>query len=187
GALGERCAQGLRRTVGAAGVQVGTPFALCVESGMRTDVRHALIRHALAGSGKVFTDPLASPTGFPFKVAQLEGTLSDPAVYAARRRVCDLGYLLESYRKEDGSVGYRCPAEPVASYVAKGGKEADTVERKCICNGLFGDIGLAQVRPDGAREPAIVTLGDDVANIGRFCTSEKPDYTAADAVRTILG
>ncbi|HQA39489.1 MAG TPA: nitronate monooxygenase [Kiritimatiellia bacterium] len=172
---------------GAAGVQVGTPFALCVESGMRTDVRHALIRHALAGSGKVFTDPLASPTGFPFKVAQLEGTLSDPAVYAARRRVCDLGYLLESYRKEDGSVGYRCPAEPVASYVAKGGKEADTVERKCICNGLFGDIGLAQVRPDGAREPAIVTLGDDVANIGRFCTSEKPDYTAADAVRTILG
>jgi len=150
-------------------------------------VRHALIRHALAGSGKVFTDPLASPTGFPFKVAQLEGTLSDPAVYAARRRVCDLGYLLESYRKEDGSVGYRCPAEPVASYVAKGGKEADTVGRKCICNGLFGDIGLAQVRPDGAREPAIVTLGDDVTNIGRFCTSEKPDYTAADAVRTILG
>ncbi len=60
---------------GAAGVQVGTPFALCEESGLTPETRRALIRQALAGNGKVFTDPLASPTGFPFKVAQLEGTL----------------------------------------------------------------------------------------------------------------
>lgn len=172
---------------GAAGVQVGTPFALCVESGLTPEIRLALIRKALAGKGRVFTDPLASPTGFPFKVAQLEGTLSEASVYEARRRVCDLGFLREVYRREDGTIGYRCPAEPVDAYLAKGGKLEDTVGRKCICNGLFGNIGLAQVLPDGTREPGIVTLGDDFVNVGRFCTLEKPDYTAADVVRILLG
>ena len=42
-------------------------------------------------AARVFTDPLASPTGFPFKVLGLEGTLSEPAVYARRERLCDLG------------------------------------------------------------------------------------------------
>jgi nitronate monooxygenase len=172
---------------GAAGVQVGTAFALCMESGLLPETRRALLRKALAGEARVFTDPLASPTGFPFKVAQLEGTLSERAVYEARRRVCDIGYLLEVYLRPDGAVGYRCPAEPVAAYVAKGGKAEDTVGRKCICNGLFSDVGLGQVLPDGTREPGIVTLGDDVANIGRFCVPDKLDYTAANAVRVILG
>jgi nitronate monooxygenase len=172
---------------GAAGVQVGTPFALCVESGLAPETRRALVRKALAGDAAVFTDPLASPTGFPFKVAQLAGTLSEQEVYEARRRICDLGYLLEAYRKPDGTVGHRCPSEPVAAYVAKGGNAEETVGRKCICNGLFGDIGLGQVLADGRREPGIVTLGDDVTNIGRFCTPENIDYSAADAVRVILG
>ena len=172
---------------GAAGVQVGTPFALCVESGLDPLIRRALIRKSLAGQGRVYTDPLASPTGFPFKVAQLEGTLSEAAVYEARRRICDLGYLREVYCKADGTFGYRCPAEPEEAFVAKGGKVEETVGRKCICNGLFGNIGLGQVLPDGTREKGIVTLGDDFVNIGRFCSLEKIDYTAADAVRTILG
>jgi hypothetical protein len=43
------------------------------------------------------------------------------------------------------------------------------------------------VRPDGYREPAIITLGDDLVHIGRFCSPEKPDYTAADAIRVLLG
>lgn len=172
---------------GAAGVQVGTPFALCMESGLDPVIRRALIRKSLAGQGRVYTDPLASPTGFPFKVAQLEGTLSEAAVYEARRRICDLGYLREVYCKEDGTFGYRCPAEPEEAFVAKGGKVEETVGRKCICNGLFGNIGFGQVLPDGTREKGIVTLGDDFVNIGRFCTLEKIDYTAAEAVRTILG
>jgi nitronate monooxygenase len=172
---------------GAAGVQVGTAFALCVESGLTPQVRLALIRKALAGEGRAFTDPVASPTGFPFKVAQLEGTLSEASVYDQRRRMCEMGFLREAYRKEDGSVGFRCPAEPVAVYLAKGGKIEETVGRKCICNGLFANIGLAQRLPDGSLEPCILTLGDDFANIGRFCTSEHPDYTAADVVRHLLG
>ena len=140
-----------------------------------------------AGTLTVRNDPRASPTGFPFKVAQLEGTLSEKSVYEARRRICDMGYLREAYLKADGTVGYRCPSEPVAAYVAKGSKTEETVGRKCICNGLFGDIGLGQTLADGAREPGIVTLGDDFANIGRFCKQGQLDYTAADAVRYILG
>ncbi len=172
---------------GAAGVQVGTPFALCSDSGILPHIRHALILKAREGKGKIFTDPLASPTGFPFKVAQLEGTLSEQSVYEARRRVCDMGFLREAYLAENGSIRYRCGAEPIEAYVAKGGKREDTVGRKCICNGLFGDIGLAQVLPNGSREPGIVTLGDDYVNIGRFCTKENLDFTAEDVVQKILG
>jgi len=181
--------EGVRRALaaGAAGVQVGTAFALCAESGLTPEIRRALIRKALTGKGKAFTDPLASPTGFPFKVAQLEGTLSEASVYEARHRTCTLGFLREAYRKEDGTVGYRCPAENVDAYLAKGGKLEDTVGRKCICSGLFGNIGLGQVLPDGTREPGIVTLGDDFVNVGRFCALENPDYTAVDVIRLLLG
>ena len=172
---------------GAAGVQVGTAFALCVESGLMPEFRQALVRKALAGKATVFTDPVVSPTGFPFKVAQLEGTLSEAEVFAKRRKVCDLGFLREFYLKDDGAIGYRCPAEPEAAFIAKGGKPEDIVGRKCICNGLFGNIGTGQVLPDGSREPGIVTLGDDFANIGQFCSPDSLDYTAADVVRHLLG
>lgn len=187
GAFGS--SEGVRRALadGAAGVQVGTAFALCVESGLTADVRLALIREALSGRAKVFTDPRVSPAGFPFKVARLEGTLSEASVYEHRRKCCDLGYLRENYLKPDGTIGYRCPAEQESVYVAKGGKLEDTVGRKCVCNGLFANIGLGQVLPDGTREPCIVTLGDDFEHVGQFCTAEHPDYTAADVVRHLLG
>lgn len=171
---------------GAAGVQVGTAFALCVESGLHPEVRRELVALALAGQAHVFTDPRASPTGFPFKVAQLAGSLSEEAVYLKRRRVCDLGYLREPYLRADGTIGYRCPAEPEAAYLAKGGQIADTVGRRCVCNGLLANIGLAQVRRDGI-EPYLITLGDSFADIGRFCSPTQPEYTAADVIRVLLG
>ena len=172
---------------GASGIQVGTAFALCAESGMEPQFRHALLKKALAGKARVMTDPVASPTGFPFKVAQIEGTLSESEVFAQRRKICNIGYLREPYLKADGRVGFRCPSEPEEAFVAKGGKLEDTVGRKCICNGLFANIGLGQILPGGRREPGIVTLGDDVVNVGQFCKGGNIDYTAADVVRIILG
>ena len=189
--LGGTCAtpEKLKKALaeGAAGVQVGTAFALCVESGLTPELRQELVRLALAGNGHVFTDPQASPTGFPFKLARLAGSVSEPETYQQRRRVCDLGYLREVYLKEDGSFGYRCAAEPEANFLAKGGKPEELVGRKCVCNGLFANIGLGQVLPNGRREPYMVTLGDDFANVGRFCTVAQPDYTAADVIRHLLG
>ncbi len=99
--------------LGAAGIQVGTAFAYCDESRnaiLRSSVR--VIQKVLAGEIDVLTSPTVSPTGFPFKVVQLEGTISDSSVCEARRRVCDIGYLRHLY-EQDGKIGFRCPAEPV--------------------------------------------------------------------------
>ena len=182
-------AAGLRQALaeGACGVQVGTAFALCEESGLMPEVRHELIEQALAGKAHVFTDPLASPTGFPFKVAELAGSLTDEAVYQQRRRLCDLSFLRQPYRRDDGKVGYRCPAEPVAAYVAKGGQEEDTVGRKCLCNALIANVGMPQRLSDGTDEKCLITLGDDLAEVGRFCSVDNPTFTAADVIRTLLG
>ncbi|MGD9780959.1 MAG: nitronate monooxygenase [Kiritimatiellia bacterium] len=173
--------------LGAAGIQVGTPFALCRESGLAPNLRQALLAKALAGKAKVFTDAKASPTGFPFKVAELEGTLSDPDLYARRQRVCDLGFLREAYRKPDGSIGYRCAAEPEKAYLAKGGSPEDLAGRKCLCNALVANIGMSRRLADGSAELPLVTLGDDFENVGRFCANGNPDYSAADVVRILLG
>jgi nitronate monooxygenase len=171
---------------GAAGVQVGTAFAFCNESGLRGDYKQELINKALAGTAKIFTDPLASPTGFPFKVAQLEGTLSDEDVYAARPRICDLGFLREAYRTEDGKVGFRCPGEPATIYVSKGGKLENTVGRKCLCNALVANIGQPQTRKGKHVEPAMITSGDDLRNIPQFLEAGKTSYSAAEVIGKLL-
>jgi nitronate monooxygenase len=181
-------AEKLREAVeqGAAGIQVGTAFAFSNESGMRADLRAALMAKAKVGAGEVFTDPLASPTGFPFKVAQLEGTGSQFPIYQERKRVCDLGYLREAYATNDDHIGYRCSAEPVANYVAKGGKVEDTVGRKCLCNALMANVGHAQVRKDHAVELPLVTVGDDLNTVATFLAPGQDTYTAADVVRSLL-
>jgi nitronate monooxygenase len=171
---------------GAAGIQAGTAFAFSRESGLREDVKGTVIEQALAGSAAVFTDPRVSPTGFPFKVVQLEGTWSDAAVYKARQTVCDLGYLREPYTMPDGRIGYRCAAEPVASYVAKGGDAADTVGRKCLCNALLANIGHPQLRDNGAVELPLVTAGDDLNVVAQFVDPAVRSYSAADVVSALL-
>ncbi len=174
------------RDAGAAGVQAGTAFALCRESGLLPEVRRELVREALAGKARIFTDAQASPTGFPFKVADLAGSLSEEAVYRQRRRICDIGFLRQPYRRSDGVIGYRCAAEPVAAYVAKGGCEEDTVGRKCLCNALAANIGMPQRLPDGSYEKCLVTMGDDLVDIGRFCSPDQIDYSASDVIRVML-
>jgi nitronate monooxygenase len=175
----------LARRDGAAGIQVGTAFAFCEESGVDPALRARIIAEARNGVVGVFTDPYASPTGFPFKVAQLAGTLSDAAVYDARERRCDLGYLRELYRRADGTLGYRCPAEPAGDYVRKGGQVEGTRGRKCVCNGLLATVGLGQWRGMQA-EPALVTAGDDIAGLGRFMPGGRSSYSAADVIAYLL-
>lgn len=171
---------------GAAGIQVGTAFAFSRESGLRPDLKARLIAKAVAGTGEVFTDPLASPTGFPFKVAQVEGSYSDADVAAARKRVCDLGYLREAYVAPSGNLGYRCSAEPIDVYISKGGKIEDTVGRKCLCNALMANIGHAQSRKDGFEEPALITVGDDLNTVAQFLAPGRDSYSAVDVVESLL-
>lgn len=173
--------------VGATGIQVGTAFALCAESGLRPDYRAALLENVIAGKTTVFTDPLASPTGFPFKIAALDGTLSSHDEYLARPRICDLGYLREAYRTPEGTIGFRCPAEPQSLYLSKGGSLEQTADRKCICNALIANTGQAQIRGGKYIEKGLVTAGDDLAGVSRFLVHGATDYTAADVVAALLG
>ena len=171
---------------GAAGVQVGTLFALSEESGVAQPLRERLLDDLTTDALEVRTDAHASPTGFPFKVATLPGTLSDESLVADRPRLCDLGYLREPYLRPWGGVGYRCPAEPVHTFVRKGGAEADTVGRRCLCNGLTATVGLGQTRRDGYQEVPLVTLGADLDGPRRLVQKHPGGWSAGEAVEWLL-
>ncbi len=170
---------------GAEGIQVGTAFAMCAESGLREDFKRTLLHQVRDGATDIFTDSRASPTGFPFKVARISGTLSDASLLEARPRICDLGYLREAYRGADGAPAFRCPAEPVNVFVSKGGTPDAAVGRVCICNALVATAGLAQVRAGKWVEPGIVTMGDDLPGVARFLPPGATGYGAADVIATL--
>jgi nitronate monooxygenase len=170
---------------GASGVQVGTLFAYTAESGLDDGLKTDVLRRVVAGDLDVLTDGRASPTGFPFKIVQIETTNSSQRQYEARKRVCDLGYLRTAYRRADGRLDYRCAAEPVDTYVKKGGHLDDTVGRKCLCNALMADIGMPQVRDGGELERPIITSGDDVLRLNRFLDG-RLHYSAREVVKYLL-
>lgn len=174
------------QALGAEGIQVGTPLAFAEESGITPELKARVRATSYAGTTDVFTDPSASPTGFPFKVAQLEGTLSDAKLYSERQRICDLGYLREPYRRADGSIAYRCSAEPVEDYVAKGGASADCVGRKCLCNALLAAVGLPQTRGPYTELP-VVTAGSGLGDLLHFTSSPTESYSAKQALDVIRG
>lgn len=171
---------------GANGIQVGTAFAFCKESSIVPELKAEVLRLGREGKLTVFTDPLASPTGFPFKVLQLDGTLWQRGDEGNRTRICDLGSLRKMRRDPDGNITYRCAAEPVDMYVAKGGDAADCAGRKCLCNSLYATIGLGQVRADGRRELPVVTAGDEAINVWKYLAPGKSEYTAAEVLRALL-
>ena len=174
------------RAAGAAGAQIGTLFALAQESGLTPALRNRLASELEAGTLVVRNDPRASPTGFPFKVAQLSDTLSEDEVYAARERICDLGYLRIPVEREDKSITYRCPSEPLKPYLRKGGAEEDTVGRKCLCNALMANIGLGQLRKDGYEEQPAITLGQDLDGATALSALYPGGWTARQAVEWLL-
>jgi len=169
---------------GATGIQVGTLFAYCDESGLTEPLRRSVLESALRGTVRVRTDARASPTGFPFKRVSWEG---DPAVGVTRKRICDLGYLRDAYaRGGEKGVGYRCASEPEDQFVAKGGAPEETPGRECLCNSLLATVGLGQLREGGMVEPPLLTSGDEAANLAAFLGG-RTSYTAADVVRWLLG
>ncbi len=175
------------RAAGATGIQLGTLFAYARESGMDPTLRDRVISAVRDGGAKVRTDPRASSTGYPFKVVQVEGSVAMPEVYAARPRVCDNGYLREPVPEESGRITYRCAAEPVAAYIAKGGSADDAAERRCLCNGLLATCGHPQVQKDGTVEPPIVTSGDDLFRLAKLLPAGRDDYGADDVIRYLTG
>ena len=181
-------APGLRlaRAAGATGVQVGTAFAFSAESGLADPLKRQVLAQVAAGDVQVVADWRVSPTGFPFKVVQAEGTLSDPDVFASRQPVCDLGALRTPYRKPDGTIGYRCPAEPTRVYIEhKGGRAANAEGRRCLCNALLATAGLPQHRPNGNEEPPLITAGSDFTAVAALI-AELPADQAVYPARAVI-
>jgi len=170
---------------GAMGIQVGTAFAFCEESGFEPVLKEKILASVKRGDLKIHTDALASPTGFPFKVARIPGSIVDPAVYQERGRVCDLGVLRETYQKPDGGIGFRCAAEPEDIYIAKGGEPAQTVGRMCLCNSLCASAGIGQLR-GGQEEPQIITIGDDLDAVRQSLLAGRDSFSAADVIARLL-
>lgn len=178
---------------GATGVQVGSVFALAEESGMKPSYRTAILNEIKKGTDDeaLVRTTLFSPTGFPFKVAQLDGTLADDAVYQSRTRLCDIGLLQQrglSKPDENGKrrLFHRCSAAPVESFVKKRGLPHNTESRRCLCNGLMSTVGLGQIK-NQVEEPAIVTLGNHLDSIRRLSHQGQYPYWVRDVVQDLLG
>lgn len=171
---------------GAAGVQVGTLFAISNHSGFSGKTRKQLLDKLKSDTLEIKTDVKASPTSFPIKIAKLEGHTSTSEGFAARPKLCDLGYLREPAISETGRTIYRCPSEPDDQFIKKGGAVEDIDGRKCLCNGLMANIGLPQVRKDGYVEAPIVTLGSDIEGAKVLLKSHPDGYGADEAVNWLL-
>jgi hypothetical protein len=73
----------------------------------------------------------------------------------------------------------------VDDYVRKGGDEADTEGRSCLCNALLANIGLAQQRDDATELP-LYTGGDALLNLS-LGSVETPRYDADDVIDYLYG
>ncbi|MEI7529082.1 MAG: nitronate monooxygenase [Elusimicrobiota bacterium] len=170
----ERLAEAL--ALGASGIQFGTAAALSGQSGLAPELRNRALEMISRNALEIKTDGRTSPSGFPFKVAQIPGTLSDEKVYSARKRVCDIGFLQSAYLTPQGDLRFRCPAENEEEYVRKGGKVPHTKGRVCLCNGLLATAGFPQTWASGYKEPPIVTLGDDLTAVRRLMETLPPGH-----------
>lgn len=176
--------------LGANGVQLGSIFAFSADSDFEERYKCEVRRLGYIGDLKVVHSNQYSPCGFPFKAAQLEGTLSDMNIYQERRRICDISGLRNPYRKPNGTVGYRCSAEPAQLYTAKGGEMEDTEGRRCLCNSLLAAIGLAQTQrypgEEPYTEPPFITSGDDLSFLQKLMEHPGDSYTARQAIEYML-
>ena len=185
---GRATAQGLQDALrqGAQGVQIGSLFAMSSDSGLREDLREQMLDKARYNQLVVRTDHRASPTGFPFKVVEVEGSIGSRATYEARPRLCDLSYLRTPKIDSEGRVRYICASEPDHKYLDKGGDPADLVDRLCLCNGLMAAIGLGQERADGYREAPLLTLGSSGAGVSEMLERFPEGWSAAELIASLL-
>jgi nitronate monooxygenase len=183
---------------GANGIQAGSIYAFAEESGMSADHHETILRKFKNGNDdkSIVRTTMFSPTGFAFKVAFLDGTLSDQIVYEKRRRVCDMGVLHQIGLDKPDEKGmrrifHRCSAAPVELFVKNRGLIRNTEERRCICNGLIAGMGCAQVVKDIdgilTVEPSIITLGENLDGVRRMSDNGNHQYNCADIASDILG
>lgn len=176
----------LALSLGAAGLVVSTPFYYCAESELDAATKRRVLGGGQAPS-RLDVKFLASPTGFSVPVVQLDGTAADPAVFAARRRFCDVGFLRQVYRTGGGGLGYRCPGETISAHIAKDGARERAMHQRCLCNGMLAALGMGQVRLPHSTETPLVPAGEELGALTAFAGRASRQYAAADVVATLLG
>ena len=173
--------------LGAVGVQAGSIFALSTDSGLTEELRMQTLARIADHALRVITDPLGSPTSFPFKYAEIAGTISDATVFESRIKLCDLGFLRTVVERDNHKIAYRCSGEPDKTFTFKGGDQDDTQGKKCLCNALMANIGMPQVRVSGYEEPALLTLGSDLEGEEELLIQYPAGWSASEAVAYLLG
>lgn len=171
---------------GAAGIQVGSLFALCNESGFTDELRKQVLSQLDVAALPSRTDLLASPTSFPIKIVSVANSASESGVFEAREKLCDLSYLRTPVEFASGHIAYRCPSEPERAYLKKGGNAKAMVGRKCLCNGLMASVGLPQHRLSGYVEPTLLTLGSDIEGIRELHSHFKDGWSAREVIAYLL-
>ena len=173
--------------LGAVGVQAGSIFALSTDSGLTEELRMQTLARIADHALRVITDPLGSPTSFPFKYAEIAGTISDATVFESRIKLCDLGFLRTVVERDNHKIAYRCSGEPEKTFKFKGGDQGGTQGKKCLCNALMANIGMPQVRVSGYEEPALLTLGSDLEGEEELLIQYPAGWSASEAVAYLLG
>lgn len=170
---------------GFTGIQAGSIFALSEESGFTLEIKEAIIRAIREDRAKIESSFVASPTGYPFKVLQMEGTMSDPVSFLKRKRSCGVGLLREvkevkiDLENKAQQARWSCSADP---RLENAGSQA-----VCLCEALLAVIGLAQVN-GGEEELPIITLGEELKDIKKLLEKNKwQPYPAEAAYNYIMG
>lgn len=167
---------------GALGIQVGTLFAFCTESGILPELRRKFLETVKQGTAKVFTHPRISPTGYPFKMGMLSGTLSENSIFKLRKRVCNVGFLSTLFKSNDGKIDRRCPAENEAVFARKGGNTSLSTDARCLCNALLANIGLGMKYASGYLEAPLLTVGSHIESLKKLIDRFGLEYSAFDVL-----
>jgi len=126
--------------LGASGVQVGTLFAYCDESGW-TRPASSRARRGKGWIGNREDVAAGFVDGISIQVASVEDTISDPDVYDHRERKCDLGYLREAYLKPNGSTAIAARPSPSMPSYERVARSKRPMDRLVSATGLWRRAG----------------------------------------------
>jgi NAD(P)H-dependent flavin oxidoreductase YrpB (nitropropane dioxygenase family) len=163
---------------GFAGIQAGSVFAFCQESGWTDEVKKMAIEEIKSSNAKIISSAIASPTGYPFKILKAKGTMSDAACFSERDKSCRVGLLREveiNLEKEIATPNWSCKASQTGS------------QTLCLCEALLAAVGLAQVNRK-KKELPIITLGEELKDIKKLLRENNwRPYLAEAAYKYIMG
>ena len=177
--------RGLNRVLGGggSGLALSLPFLFCRESGLNPTLKARVLDACLHGS-PLPVQTLASSDRSPIRLIKDLG--STEGGLEVRERICDVGWFRKAYQRPDGTVGYRCPGEPVELFGEKGGDAGESALHPCLCNGLLASLGLGQAGSAENTGPVLVPVGEDLDQLKRFIRSGRAEYTAAEAIGILL-